>query len=280
MRWINSLERRFGFLAVPGLIRIIVAFNAVVYLMLRVKPDFIDVLTLDPHKVMAGEVWRLVSYVFIPQVSVSSVLSPLWALLYLYFLWIMGEGLEQAWGSFKLNLFYWVGMLGTAVAVLTLGADDVTGIWLNTSLFFAFATLFPNYPTLLFFILPVAVKWIAMVSFAFLLLQFAVGDLSTKAGILVSFANYLIFFGPEWVRQWRVQGRVTKRRQSFQVAQKTEVDETLHHCKICGSTERSHPEKEFRVAADGEEYCTLHLPSRQQSVDSPPLPQGAGIDQG
>ena len=277
MRWINSLERRFGFLAVPGLIRVVVALNAVVYLMLRVKPEFIDVLTLEPHKVLAGEVWRLVSFVFIPQVSATSVLSPLWALLYLNFLWLMGEGLEQAWGSFKLNLFYWVGILGTIVAVLGLGANDITGFWLNTSLFFAFATLFPNYPILLFFILPVAAKWIALVSFAFLLLQFVAGDLSVKAEILVAFSNYIVFFGPEWVRQWRAHRRVAKRRQGFQVAQKTDVDETLHHCKMCGSTEISHPERDFRVAADGEEYCTLHLPMRQGEGASPSFPEKIGI---
>ena len=277
MRWINALERRFGFLAVPGLIRVIVALNALVYLMLRAQPDFGKVLTLEPHKVMAGEVWRLVSYIFIPRVDVDSQLSPIWVLFYLSLLWLMGEGLEQAWGSFKLNLFYLFGMIGTTVAVLLLGAEDTTGVWLNTSLFFAFATLFPNFPILLFFILPVRVKWIALVSFALVLLQFFAGDFSTKAAVVVSFANYLIFFGPEWVRQWREQGRTTKRRQQFQVAQNTVGAETLHRCHVCGSTEVSSPEKEFRVAADGEEYCTLHLPSRQEPGRPPPLPEAAGI---
>ncbi len=79
-------------------------------------------------------------------------------------LWLLGDGLEQAWGSFKLNLYYLIGMVGTTVAVFLLGSSDATGIYLNLSLFFAFATLFPNYPILLFFIFPVRVKWIALVS--------------------------------------------------------------------------------------------------------------------
>lgn len=282
MRWINSLERRFGFLAIPGLIRVIVALNALVFLMLWSKPDFVELLTLNREKVLGGEVWRLLSYVFIPLVNIQSQLSFIWVLFYLSMLWLMGEGLEQAWGSFKLNLFYLVGMLGTTVAVLLLGANDATGVWLNTSLFFAFATLFPNFPILLFFIIPVRVKWIALISFGFVLLEFVFGSLSTKAAVVVSLANYIIFFGPEWVRQWREQGRTLKRRQEFQVVQaasKNGEQETLHHCKVCGNTEVSAPEKEFRVAADGEEYCTVHLPSRQGPVGSPPpLPQTASVE--
>ena len=276
MRWINSLERRFGFLAVPGLIRVVVALNAVVYLMLVAQHNFVNLLTLDPQKVMSGEVWRLASYIFIPLVNIESTLSPIWVLFYLYFLWIMGEGLEQAWGSFKLNLYYVLGMIGTTVAVLALGGRDITGIWLNTSLFFAFATLFPNFPVLLFFLIPVRIKWIALLSFASVLLQLFAGDVTTRVAIGVSLVNYLVFFGPEWVRHWREQGRTVKRRQRFQVVQRTEVEETLHRCHVCGSTEATAPEKEFRVAADGEEYCTEHLPARQGANAALPRPAEIG----
>ena len=275
MRWLNTLERRFGTLAVPGLIRVIVALNVLVYLMLLTKPDFAEVLTLQPDKVRQGEVWRLVSYVFIPPISLKSPFSFLWAFFYLNLLWLMGEGLEQAWGSFKLNVYYLCGMLGTTVAVLLLGAANTTGVWINTSLFFAFATLFPNFPMILY-IIPVRVKWIALFSLAGVVLQLLGGTFSTRVAILVSLSNYLVFFGPEWLRQWREDGRTVKRRQQFQVAQKQDAAETLHHCKVCASTEVSAPEKEFRVAADGEEYCLQHLPSRRDEAGTPPvLPQTA-----
>ena len=272
MRWINSLERRFGSLAIPGLIRIIVAVNAVVFVLIKTNQPFLFELTLDPQKVEAGEVWRLVSYLFIPQVNLGSPLSYFWIFFYLSLLWLMGEALEHAWGSFKLNLFYLLGMVGTTVAVLWLGATDTTGWWLNSSVLFAFATLFPNFPIMVFFVFPVRVKWIALLTFASVLLSFVGGDFSRRVAIGVALANYVLFFGREWVSQWREQGRTMKRRQQFQVAQKKDVDETLHHCKVCGSTEISAPEKEFRVAADGEEYCTLHLPARS-TLDSntPPV---------
>ncbi len=268
MRWIYVLERRFGHLAIPGLIRVVVMCNVLVYVLMFSNPAVVETLTLRPDRIMAGEVWRLVTYIFIPKASVGGganllPLQLLFALLYFNFLWLMGEGLERAWGSFKLNLFYLVGMLGTTVAAFFFGWGDVTGWYLNLSLFFAFATLFPNFPIMLYFIIPVPAKWIALVSFGFTMLAFVEGSISIRLAIFVSLANYLLFFGYEWARIWREQGRTIARRQQFQMAARVEVEETLHHCKVCGATEASAPDREFRVAADGEEYCLMHLPSRQ-----------------
>ncbi len=270
MRWITALERRFGQLAIPGLMRVIVAFNALVFLLATVKPTFVDLLELQPDRVLHGEVWRLFSYIFIPRVTVGGQLSVLWVFLYLNFLWLLGEGLEQAWGSFKLNLYYLTGMLGTAVSVFFFHANDPNGVYLNMSLFYAFATLFPNYPILLFFIVPVRVKWVALFSLAFVSLQLVVGNSTDRLAVLVALLNYLLFFGPAWLTYWREQGRTITRRQEFHVAQKGAPEETLHHCKVCGRTEVSSPELEFRVASDGEEYCVAHLPSRRTAT----LPAG------
>ena len=279
MRWINALERRFGQVAIPGLMRIIVAFNALVFLLATVRPALVDMLELQPDRVLHGEVWRLFSYIFIPQISIGGQLSVLWVFLYLNFLWLLGEGLEQAWGSFKLNLYYLTGMLGTTVAVFFFHAPDPNGVYLNMSLFYAFATLFPNYPILLFFIVPVRVKWVALFTLALVSLQLVVGGSTDRICILVALLNYLLFFGPTWLTYWREQGRTVTRRQEFQVAQHREAEETLHHCKVCGRTEVSSPELEFRVASDGEEYCVAHLPSRRDPAGSadlpPPLPQEA-----
>ena len=272
MRWISALERRFGHLAIPGLMRVIVGFNVLVYVMMFTKPEVVNTLTLRPDRILAGEVWRLVSYIFIPAAGTSGghatmlPLSLLFALLYFNFLWFMGEALERAWGSFKFNLFYLVGMVGTTVSVFFFGSGDVSGFYLNLSLFFAFATLFPNFPILLYFILPVAAKWIALGSLALTGFAFVDGSTSVRLAIVVSLANYLLFFGYEWARIWREQGRTVARRQQFQMAARTEPDEALHHCKVCGVTEVSAPDREFRVAADGEEYCLIHLPSRQEAV--------------
>ena len=269
MRWINALERRFGHLAFPGLIRIVAFLNLLVYLLLIAKPAFIGQLEMDSTRVRAGEVWRVVSYIFIPQVTPGSSLSLLWFFLYLNFLWLVGEGLEQAWGSFRVNLFYLIGVLGTTTAALCFQFPDATGVFLNMSLLFAFATLFPNYPILIFFIIPVAVRWIALVTFVFLLPPLLGGPDNARLAIIVALSNYLVFFAPMWWQRWRDAGKIAKRQQQFQLAQHIDDDETLHRCKQCGRTEVSSPDLEFRVAGDGEEYCREHLPARSPEGASP-----------
>jgi len=67
MTWLDKLEKRIGFIAIPGLIRIVVAFNVLVYLLVQLNPDFRFVLALDPGRILHGEVWRLVTYIFLPQ---------------------------------------------------------------------------------------------------------------------------------------------------------------------------------------------------------------------
>src|SRR5438477_9848176 len=90
MTWLDKLERRFGFLGIPGLIRILVGFDALVFILVRVNPDFISILALDPVRIRHGEVWRLVTYIFIPQ-----TLSLLWIIFALWFLWFIGDGIER-----------------------------------------------------------------------------------------------------------------------------------------------------------------------------------------
>ena len=92
MAWLDKLERRFGFLGIPGLIRIVIGFTALVYVLVYLNRGFELFLTLDPVLILRGQVWRLVTYIFIPQ-----TFSPLWVLLALWFLWFIGEGLERAW---------------------------------------------------------------------------------------------------------------------------------------------------------------------------------------
>ena len=82
--------------------------------------------------------------------------------------------------------------------------------------------------------------------------------------ILFGFVNYFIFFGKDIVREARMRREIGARRARFDTAMRRNTDETLHRCKTCGCTEESAPEREFRVAGDGEEYCTEHLPSRRQ----------------
>lgn len=258
MEWINSLERRCGHLGIPGLTRIVVAFNALVYVLSKLNPGFLEVIEFDPGRILHGEVWRLVTYLFIPRFGSFLLPEPLAVAFYLYFVWLIGEQLEQVWGAFKLTLYYLLGMIGMTVAAFVFG-NAFSNLLLNSALFFAFARFFPDTVFYIMFVLPMKVKWLAWISAAFLILQCLTSDLGYLASVVVALGNYLLFFGPEIYRDARHRQGVAARRKVY-VAKSVPESEPLHRCKVCDRTELSHPELTFRVARDGEDYCVEHLP--------------------
>jgi membrane associated rhomboid family serine protease len=255
MPWPDKLERRLGFLAVPGLIRIIVVMTAVVWVLVWLNPDFRFALHLDPAAIRRGEVWRLITYVFVPQTF------NWWIILALWFLWFIGDGLERAWGPFRLTLYLLVGMIGTTTAAFFFGSNFSNSM-LIASLFFAFARFYPNEVIYVLFILPMKIKWLAWISAALLLYGFVVNSNGYRMALVAAFSNYLIFFGPEILYEARHRQEVSTRRKRFEIQSRSET-EPLHKCAICGATELSDPNLDFRVARDGEEYCVPHLPKAE-----------------
>ncbi len=135
---------------------------AIVFVLTTIRHDFFGLLTLDLPMVRHGQVWRLVTYLFLPDTD-----SPIWILLSLYWLWLVASNLEHEWGSFKLNVYYLVGMIGTTVAAW-LSGGAVGNLWLNSSLVLAFATVFPEFEIYFFFILRLKVKWLGILLALFL----------------------------------------------------------------------------------------------------------------
>jgi hypothetical protein len=256
VRWIDWLETKLGRYAIPGLIRIVVAFNALVFVLAQFNPHFIGALDLDRERVFAGEVWRLVTYIFIPGTS-----SYFWIFFFLMFLWWVGNELEAAWGSFRLNLYYFLGMLGTTLAALAFG-QNFSNAMLNSALFFALARFHPEVVIYLFFVLPVKLKWLAWIYAALLVAGVVLGTAEYRVAVAVTFANYLLFFGPEHWAEFRMRRRQGARRRSAAATEREEVEEPLHRCARCGRTEATDPHLDFRVASDGAEYCVDHLPGR------------------
>src|SRR3954462_4461123 len=122
MTFLDRLERRIGFIAIPSLIRAVVGLTALVCVLAYTNPALLSVLDLNPHLIKRGEIWRLITYIFIPSspVQPGAMLSPLWAVMALWFLWFIGDGLERAWGAFRLTLYFFVGMIGTTLAAFLL----------------------------------------------------------------------------------------------------------------------------------------------------------------
>ena len=262
MSWISWLEARVGFLGIPRLMQMIAVLNGLVYLLHLFQPSYVLALLLIPERILHGEVWRLVSYIFVPEVLLrggNPALQPILLLVYLWFLVWMGDALEHAWGAFRVTLFYFLGMVGVTLAAFFFGGGGLFAFLLNLSLFFAFATLYPDVQIYVLFLLPLKVKWLALISLAPLILELLWGSLSTKAAILVSFLNYFVFFGPTAYSKLRARTETETRRRKFD--RKAEPGEdTLHRCAVCKRTEKDSPELEFRVSRNGEEYCLDHLP--------------------
>ena len=251
---LDWLEVRLGRFAVPHAIRGIALLYVVCFVMETLKPGFVGMLTLEPELVRGGQFWRLFTYAFIP-----STFSPIWILFAVMIMWLIGEGIEEGFGPFKTNIYLLIGILGTAGGAMFFGLPDISGQYLYLSLFFAFATLYPEYEILVFFILPVRVKWLALISAVLVGIAFVNGGGGARLAIACALTNYILFFGPTALRTVAALAEVRARRAQFE-SRKIPEDEPLHRCSTCGSTERDDDSLEFRVASDGEEYCTKHLP--------------------
>lgn len=262
MKLLDKLERKFGHLAIKNLMLYIVALNGVMYLMQLIdsRGQLAYMLTLIPSQVLKGEVWRLLSFILIPPSA-----SPIFIIFALYFYYMVGSGLEQEWGSFKFNIYYLIGMLGTiAAAFITNGA--VTALYLNLSLFLAFAFIYPDYELLLFFILPLKVKYLAWLNWAFVAytVLLAPVPLSHKGAALVSVINYFLFFGKEIFTHRKTRQQVHYNRRKFNANLPRDI--TIHRCAVCGITEKEAPRMDFRYCMECEgdyEYCSEHLENHE-----------------
>jgi hypothetical protein len=255
MSLINSLENRFGRHAIPGLVAIIAWFQVAVWILIKLRSGFADMLDLNPALVLHGEVWRLITWIFIPTMS-----SPLWFIFAVMIMLMISEALDHAWGPFRVNLY----VLGGAIFMI-MGAmlfnSPPSGLTLYTGIFLAFAVIAPDFEFLLFFILPVKAKWLGALSGAGLLLSF-ISVPPARLPILFSLMNFFIAFGPGFIRWLKQRGTVVERRARFESTRAPEGS-WLHKCHACGKTDLDDPKLDFRVGADGEDYCNVCRPKKQ-----------------
>ncbi len=255
---LNALEKRFGRLAFPSPLRTLVLFQVGVMIINYFIPEYERWLVLDKDLVLEGQVWRLISFIFIPRGSI-------WFVIFmLFFTWMVNDGLVQAWGDFRLNLYLFASWL-----VIVLGAWFIPGFpaymgsaLIFTAALFAFATLYPDHEILFMLIFPLKIKFVAFISAGFLLL-FALGaGLWGLIGVALAMSPYLTVFGPPTIAGMRHRKETAQRRARFQGGQSSDA-EPFHACVSCGKTDQDDPTAEFRVEADGEEYCLDCLESRE-----------------
>ena len=300
MNWMSKMERKFGKYAIPNLMRYVAILYAVGAILQMVKPELLYMLQMDFGAVLQGQVWRLVTFIIDPP-SDSLLLNAL--SIYVYY--TMGNALEHRWGTFAFNLYYALGVLSHILAgVLVyflfdggyylLPVGTLGTYYLNLSLFFAFVTEFSEVQFLLFFIIPIKAKWLGIIDAIYfaatiiggllfpVLPQVSLFLLSLNVGIfavpdiailaLISALNYILFYQlfRKRLRMTRQQKQIRKEFRAkvaeAKAIQRANAGAPRHCCTICGRTEQTNPELEFRYCSKCEgsfEYCEDHLYTHQ-----------------
>ncbi|MBU3804534.1 MAG: rhomboid family intramembrane serine protease [Candidatus Cellulosilyticum pullistercoris] len=274
MNFLDKMQRKYGKFAIPNLmLYIMLGQTIVLFYSLLLNSSLLNLLYFNPILIMRGQIWRLFTFVFIPNTT-----SPIFFLFAAFLYYSIGSALEHAWGTFKFNVYYLLGMifnmLGLLIVQLIFYRDTVSAsyfyvsmyanitIYLNLSLFLAYAVLYPEVQFLLYGILPIKVKYLAAIDVIFLAYGLISGTVGDRVLVIVSLLNFLLFFGSKLLRsrptttqkQFKVQQRELKQGPPIKVA--------FHKCSVCGKTELTDPDMEFRYCSKcngNYEYCMDHL---------------------
>jgi len=207
-KWIDWLDRRMPGFGIPNLALYLVAAQVCGFFLTLANPNAIGLLILDPSLVLKGEVWRLITFLAVPQ-----TLSALWMVLALYFLYFIVNIIEEEWGEFRTTLYVLVAVLLTIAFSFTFQVRIYSTVELGSTLFLAAATIAPEMQILLFFVLPVKMKWLAWLSVAGIVFFLIFGTMLSRLYLVAMYANYLLFFGPYFAGRLKAFYRRKKFRQ-------------------------------------------------------------------
>lgn len=265
---------KFG---IPNLMLYLVIGNVVVYLFGRMDTTglFAYYLYFSPHLILQGQVWRIFTFLLVPGAS-----NLLYLFLSLYFYYFIGTALERAWGAGRFTIYYFLGVIltiiyGFVIYWTTHISAAITTDYINLSIFFAFATMYPDQRVLLFFFIPIKIKWLALLDGALFIYSVITSSFPFNLLPVVALLNYLIFFGGYLfgrLRPYRYKASKTtinfKRAQREQKrAQKQAQKETqgkpyTRKCAVCGRTDADYPDLEFRYCSRCKGYhcfCQDHI---------------------
>ena len=286
MKFLDKLEKKFGKYAIKNLMYYIIMLYALGFVIMLVKPEiYTNFLSLNAPAILSGQIWRIFTYIIYPPTG-----SLITILISLYFYYVVGSMLERQWGTFRFNLYFFTGVILHAAAAIFIylvwGAVLEMGTYyLNLSMFFAFAAMFPNMQVLFMWLIPIKMKWLAYIdgvyfavtivagfmseslSYDMLVRLYSFGIIANKAYAvmaLVSLLNFLIYASTFRSIQRMTPKEVYRRKAYEHKVAQAQVMKNMprHKCAICGRTEKDHPDLEFRYCSKCEgnfEYCQDHL---------------------
>ena len=264
---------------IPNLMLYLVLGTAAVYLftMTTQNPLLYSILCFDRQRILQGEIWRLFTY---PLLTYRT--NVLLQLMYLMCYYSLGRAMENVWGTMKFNLFYLCGVVMMDIYCMIFGGyADV--YYLNLSLFLAYATLYPNTHFLLFFVIPVKAWIFALFDLALVLMGLLTESFPNNLFSVISLANYFLFFGKDvmnviplsWQANfrrlfWKKKNYAPKQAKTIPFPNAGSYEATVasvnapytHRCTVCGKTDVTHPDLEFRYCSrcNGYHcYCEEHI---------------------
>lgn len=259
MTLMARLERKFGQFAIPDLTLYLVCGQAGFFIAALANQRILGRIAMVPGLVIDGEWWRLLTFPFFP--PTMNILFIFFALSLLFF---MGRELEANWGTFRYNVYLliaYAASVGAAFLSYAVFGDGVaTSAFFTGSVFLAFAYLYPDFIIKLFLILPVKAKWLAWATWALYGVLFVTGTWMTRAMIVASVLNFLLFFARDILQTFKTGRRQIYRQLNLRITESPEAP--FHTCATCGITDKTHPKMDFRYCpgCGGQlAYCTEHL---------------------
>lgn len=285
MNWMDKLERKLGRYAVPNLSRYFVGAIVLGYVLSMLSPGFTDWISYDVSAILHGQIWRLFTWIFMPTTSLD-----FFGLLFLLCVLMWGSSLELMLGTFRMNVFLWGGVIlsdvgGILIYVITkLTLGTGASIYLSTyyilmSMLLALAICMPEGEVRLYFVLPIKMKWMLVFELLYLayivfntfktMIAYANGTwlgwvlgLVQSSQIILAVANMFLFF---WASKTHISRKQKKRQREFHAQfsnPRPGSGISQHKCVICGRTELTNPELQFRYCSKctgNKEYCQDHL---------------------
>lgn len=280
MNFLNKMERKYGRYAIHNLTKYMIGCYAIGYILVYLGQmfggNFFQYLLLSPYHIMHGQIWRIVSWILIPPSSSNII----FVLIMLSFYYYLGTALERTWGAFRYNVYILGGMLCTVIGAFILyfisGQNEMFSLingmsfstyYINLSIFLAFAMNYPDMEVLFMMIIPIKIKYLALLDVAYLLYDLIRGGWGTRTVIIASLLNFIIYF--LMTRNYRrISPQEIHRKQQFKKAVHSQMTPggTRHKCAVCGRTEKDGEHLEFRYCSKcngNYEYCQDHLFTHQ-----------------
>ena len=273
-RWVDRFCIRHPRFGISNLMLFVVIGNAVVWLfsMMDTTGMLMSFLTFSPALILRGQIWRLFTFALIPNSS-----GLLFTLLFLYFYYFIGSTLEREWGTVKFNIYFFSGILFTVVygllIYLVFGVNShLAADYIYLSMFFAFASLFPNQIVYFFGLIPIRIKWLAWIDAAYFVLGIVTARFPLNLLPVVAVLNFLLFCGDELfasLRPARIKQRqktVSFKREMDRINAQRRTAPYRFRCEVCGRTDVTNPDLDFRYCsrcAGYHCYCMDHINAHQ-----------------